>query len=109
MRVDTVPARRLHIATMAKTPFPRLLAWLTANPDVEGLSHSTRFRYASGAVPSGLLWLLRNPDALEALAADARKLTAKQLAEIQGRIDERAAGQKQRRDAPAKPMGRKKR
>lgn len=79
-----------------ESPFPGLERWMIQNPDAaRELSVSTRERYLSGGLPAPLLWFLRNPGALEALAKDARKLGAEEIDEVQAQIEARS--QKQRK------------
>jgi len=40
---------------------------------LQNLSQATRWRYANGDLPKGILWLLNHPQLLRALADDAER------------------------------------
>jgi hypothetical protein len=96
----------LEAVSMANdVTFPLLERWMIQNPDPSReLSVSTRERYLQGGLPASLVWFLRNPGALEALAKDARKLTAKELDHIQTKVEARSSKQRKYREERTQPI-----
>jgi hypothetical protein len=83
--------------------FPEFQAFLRMHePEASKLPHSTRYRYLRGELPASFEWFFEHPDALEALARDARGLTPAKWRKFRQSIKTRAGQQKARRDAESK-------
>jgi hypothetical protein len=86
---------------MKRALFRNFTAWLLDQPPgaIRGVSDSTRLRWATGEIPANLLWLLDHPQALEALARDARALTSQERRKLKEAARERGRKQKETKEA----------
>lgn len=83
-------------------PLPRFRAELRRDDDARNeLKDTTLFRYAKGVLPSVMVWFLRHPAMLRALADDAEQMTEDELGSLEGAIRERADAQKKWREGQA--------